>query len=132
LPEASAVVVLLATPVSVTTASDPLGLTVPEMLKVVGGARDSVLVLATLPAVAVMVAVCEVVTETTVALNVADVAPPGMVTLAGTVTLALLLERVTKDPPDTAATESVAVQVDAPDDVKLDGEQESALIVGRF
>jgi len=80
----------------------------------------------------VIVAVCELVTAATVAVNEADVPPAAMVTLAGTVAFVLLLERATFDPPDNAREESVAVQVEVPADVNVDGEQESPLTVGRL
>jgi hypothetical protein len=68
----------------------------------------------TLPAVAVRVALCVVVTEATVAVKLAVVAPAATVTLTGTVTEALLLERVTAMPPVGAAAFSVTVQLSVP------------------
>lgn len=55
-------------------------------------------VLDTVPAVAVTVTACEVVTDETVAVNPALVAFAGTVTDAGTLTAELLLDRVTVNP----------------------------------
>ena len=71
-------------------------------------------VLVTVPAVAVRVAVCAVVTEATAAEKATLVALAGMVTKAGRVTEALLLERLTLSPPVPAAALRVTVQVSAP------------------
>jgi hypothetical protein len=60
-------------------------------------------------AVAVSVAVCAVVTAAAVAVNPAVVAPEATVTLAGTVTFALLLARLTANPPLGAAALRVTV-----------------------
>jgi hypothetical protein len=81
-------------------------------------------VFATLPAVAVSVAVWVEVTAATVAENVAVVAPAVTVTVAGTVTDVLLLARVTAWPPAGAAAFSVTVHESVPaalydDDVQL-------------
>jgi hypothetical protein len=69
----------------------------------------------TLPALAVTVSVCVVVTEATVAVNVALDALVGTVTVAGTVTAALLLERLTANPPVGAAAVNVTVHASDPD-----------------
>jgi hypothetical protein len=61
-------------------------------------------------AVAVMVAVCAVVTAEAVAVKAAVVAPLATVTDAGTVTALLLLLRVTVTPPLLAADVRVTVQ----------------------
>ena len=63
-------------------------------------------------AVAVIVAVALAATALVVTVNVVLLVPAGTVTEAGTVALALLLERVTTVPPDGAALESVIVAVD--------------------
>src|SRR3984885_10030942 len=66
--------------------------------------------LETLPALAVRVTACAVVTEDTVAVNPALVALAGTTTVAGTVTAALLLARATLKPPLPAGPLSVTVQ----------------------
>jgi len=69
----------------------------------------------TLPAVAVSVAVCAVLTTVTVAVNGALLAPAATVTVAGTATALLLLPRLTARPPLPAAAFSVTVQASVPD-----------------
>jgi hypothetical protein len=71
-------------------------------------------VLETLPALAVRVTACAVVTDVTVAVNPALVAFAATVTEAGTVTAALLLARLTVKPPLPAAALSVTVQLSLP------------------
>jgi len=71
-------------------------------------------VLATLSALAVRVTVTDVLTEETVAVNPAVVAPAATVTLAGTVTAELLLARLTAKPPMVAAAFKVTVQLSVP------------------
>jgi hypothetical protein len=71
----------------------------------------------TLPALAVRVADCAVVTAVTVAVNPALVALAGTTTVAGTVTAASLLVRATLNPPLPAAVLSVTVQASLPDPV---------------
>jgi hypothetical protein len=66
------------------------------------------------PADAPSVAFCADVTAATVAVNPALVAPAGTVTVAGTVTAALLLERLTASPPVAAAADRVTVQASDP------------------
>ena len=66
------------------------------------------------PAVAVSVTVCAVVKEDTVAAKDALVAPAATVTEPGTVTVPLLLERLTLIPPVGAAPVRVGVQVTLP------------------
>ena len=78
------------------------------------------------PAVAVMVAVCAVLTEATVAVKDALVAPAATVTEAGTVTALELLARVTVVPPVGAAAFKVAEQVEEPEPVKVVVVQETA------
>lgn len=85
--------------------------------------------LETLPAVAVSVAVCEVVTDDTVAANSMLVALPGIVTVAGTVTAALLLDRLTLKPSLGAAALSATVHVSVPAPVMDSLLQESELSV---
>ncbi len=68
----------------------------------------------TLPALAVRVAVCAVLTEETVAVKAAMVEPAAAVTVAGTVTAELLLARLTQKPPLGAAALSATVQVSVP------------------
>jgi hypothetical protein len=68
----------------------------------------------TLPALAVSVAVAAVLTAVTVAVKPALVAPAATVTDAGTVTLELLLPRLTAKPPVAAAAFSVTVQLSVP------------------
>jgi hypothetical protein len=72
-------------------------------------------VLDTLPALAVIVTACAVATEATVAVNPALVAFAGMVTVLGTVTAELLLDRFTLSPPLGAAAVSVTVHASVPD-----------------
>ena len=60
---------------------------------------DRAKVLATLLALAVRVVVCAVLTEETVAVKLAVVEPAATVTEAGTVTVELLLARLTAKPP---------------------------------
>ena len=86
----------------------------------------------TLPALAVTVSVCVVVTEATVAVNPALVALAGTVTVAGTVTDALLLERPTVNPPTGAAEVSVTVHASVPDPVIEEEPQVSPLNAATF
>ena len=67
-----------------------------------------------LPDAAVSVAVCEVLTAKTVAVNPALVAPAGTVTLAGTVIAELLLPSWTLVPPVRAAAVRLAVHASIP------------------
>ena len=83
--------------------------------------------LETLPALAVRVTACAVVTDDTVAVNPALVALAGTTTVAGTITAALLLARPTLKPPLPAAAVSVTVQVSLPDPVIDPLLQESTL-----
>jgi hypothetical protein len=57
-------------------------------------------------------------------------APAATITLAGTVTLVLLLDRATLDPPVTPAELSVTVQAEEPAPVTVAGVQERLLTVG--
>ena len=74
-------------------------------------------VLETLPELAVRVTDCALVTGETVAVNPALVAVAGTVIVAGTVTAALLLERLTLSPPLAADEVSVTVHASVPDPV---------------
>jgi hypothetical protein len=84
----------------------------------------------TLPALAVNVTACAVVTDDTVAVNPALVAFAGTVTVAGIVTAALLLDRLITSPPLAAAAFSVTVQVSVPAPVMDVLPQESAVSIG--
>ena len=85
---------------------------------------------ATLPALAVRVAVCAVLTEETVAVKAAVVAPAATVTVAGKVTDELLLARLTAKPPVGAAAFRVTVQLSVPAPVIEPLAQLSALSTG--
>jgi hypothetical protein len=71
-------------------------------------------VCAALFALAVSVTVVAVLTEETVAVKVAVLAPAATVTEAGTVTALLLLARFTWNPPVAAAALTVTVQLSVP------------------
>jgi hypothetical protein len=68
----------------------------------------------TLPALAVSVTACALPTGETVAVNEALVAFAGTVTVVGTATAALLLDKLTHSPPPGAAAFSVTVQASVP------------------
>jgi hypothetical protein len=70
------------------------------------------------------------VTEETVAVKAAVVAPAATVTEAGTVTVELLLARLTVNPPVAAAAFRVTVQLSVPDPVNEPLVQLSALSTG--
>ena len=72
-------------------------------------------------ALAEMLAVWLAAIVPTVTAKLPDVDPEATVTLAGTVALALLLERATASPPLGAAALSVAVQTEEPGAFTLDG-----------
>jgi hypothetical protein len=80
-----------------------------------------------LPALAVIVTACAVATEDTVAVNPTLVAFAGTVTVLGTVTAELLLDRLTLSPPLGAAAVSVTVHASVPDPVMTPLLQDSAL-----
>ncbi len=84
----------------------------------------------TLPALAVKVTVCAVLTEETVAVKVAVVEPAATFAVAGTVTALLLLARLTAKPPVGAAAFRVTVQLSVPDPVNDPLVQLSALSTG--
>jgi hypothetical protein len=86
-------------------------------------------VVETLPALAVKVTACPVVTADTVAVNPAPLALAGTSTVAGTVTAALLLTRDTLKPPLPAGPLRVTVQASLPDPVMDALLQESVLKV---
>jgi hypothetical protein len=89
-----------------------------------GGAKLTV-VLAELPLyVAVIVALCELVMAIVVTENCADVLPAVTVTDPGTVSVELVLDKVTPAPPVGATPLSVTVHVEVPELVKLVGVQE--------
>ena len=67
------------------------------------------------------------VTAATVAVNVALLSPAAILTLPGTVTLALLLASVTLEAPEAAAVK-LAVQVEVPGAFTVAGEQLKLLI----
>lgn len=94
------------------------------------GVRLKVLVLLTVPALAVRTALCALVTAFTEALKLADKLPWATVTVAGTLTFALLLPTLTPNPPAAAATESPTVQVEDPALPKVVGEQEKPVNAG--
>jgi hypothetical protein len=71
-------------------------------------------VFAVLPALAVKVAVCDVLTAVTVAVKLAVAAPEATLTLTGTVTAELLLATLTAKPPVAAAAFNVIVQLSVP------------------
>jgi hypothetical protein len=84
-------------------------------------------VLETLPELAARATACALATCETVAVNPALIAFAGTVTVAGTATAALLLDRLTLSPPLAAAEVSVTVQASVPDPVMDPLLQESAL-----
>ena len=64
-----------------------------------------------------------------VAVKLAEVAPEDTVTVAGTVIVAALLDRLTVAPPVRAALERVTEQVEVPAEIRLEGEQDTAVTV---
>jgi hypothetical protein len=86
--------------------------------------------LVTLLALAVRVTVCAVLTEETVAVKLALVTPAATVTVDGTVTSELLLDRFTVKPPLAAAALSDTVQLSVPAPVMDPLLQLSALSTG--
>jgi hypothetical protein len=122
-PDESAVVFAADTPASETAAPLPDAPRLPEMLHVeVVRLRETVL--AVLPAVAVMVAVCVLGTlGATVAEKAAVVAPAAIETLAGTVTRTLPLANITLKPPVGAAPLSFTVHVETPAGPRVKGAQ---------
>lgn len=84
----------------------------------------------TLPALAVTVSDCPVLTAATVAENVAVADPAATVTEEGTVTAELLLASFTANPPVAAAAFSVTVQESVPDPEKAELVHVSPLSTG--
>ena len=123
--------VALPAPLRVTVAPLPLaaGLTVPEMLHC-GATTPKANVLDPPPEAAVKVAVCDVATEATVAVKVPAEAPAATLRLAGTLTLVLLLDNTTLEPPARAAELSVTVHAAEPGAVTLAGLQVRPLGTG--
>jgi hypothetical protein len=81
-------------------------------------------------ALAVNVAVCAAVTDATFAVKLAEVAPAGTATEAGTVTALLLLATFTANPPVAAAAFRVTVQLSVPEPAKDVVEQFRPLSTG--
>jgi hypothetical protein len=77
-----------------------------------------------------MIAVCDVLTAATAAVKLALVALAATVTVAGTVTAALLLARLTLRPAIGAAAVSFTVQASDPAPVMAALPQETALTAG--
>jgi hypothetical protein len=94
-----------------------------------GASRFNVKLCVPPPPLAVITAVWSVLTAETVAVNWALLAPARTVTLAGTVTLALLFWSVTAKPPIAAGPLSVTVHDDAPGAFTLAGLQDTLLSV---
>jgi len=65
-----------------------------------------------------------------VAVKLAEVAPEDTVTVAGTVKVAALLDRLTVAPPVRAPLDRVTEQVEVPAEIRLEGEQDTAVTVG--
>ena len=65
-----------------------------------------------------------------VAVKLAEVEPEETVTVAGTVSAAASLDRLTVAPPVRAALDNVTEQAAVPAEVRLDGEQETPVSVG--
>lgn len=82
------------------------------------------------PAFAESIAVCELETDETVAMKLALAEPAATVTVDGTVTAALLLDRLTANPPAPATASSVTEQVSVPAPRKEEVVHENAEIVG--
>lgn len=101
------------------TSTSPNGMLValtPSVATAALNSREKLLV--ALPKLAVKVTACAVPTGDTVAVNPALAAFAGTVTVAGTATAALLLERLTLRPPLAAAEVIVTVQASVPDPVR--------------
>ena len=102
----------------------------PEMDQVAGGLTVKVNVLEVLPAAAVRIAVCVEETVATVAVNPALDSPEATLTLLGTLTFALLLERPTENPVEEAAPVSVTVHETELGEITLADPQLRALSEG--
>ena len=82
------------------------------------------------PTLAERIAVCELLTDETAAEKPALLEPAATVTVAGTVTAALLLDRFTANPPLAATAFSVTVHVSEPAPRKDEVVHENPVIVG--
>lgn len=82
------------------------------------------------PSLAVMVAVCAVVTAVAVSVKLALLAPPGIATLTGTTAAELLLVSVTVPPPSDSTSLSVTMQLSVPPPVIVLALQDTPVIVG--
>jgi hypothetical protein len=86
----------------------------------VGGTSESVVVTEFPRYVAVIVAVCVELTALVVTVKVADVAPAGMLTIAGTVAAVELEDRETTAPPaGAAAVKSTVPWMDCAPDAEV-------------
>jgi hypothetical protein len=108
-PPAGAGALIVTVPVTAVPIRPDVGFT--DTAETAGGVMVTVAVFELPDRVAVTVTVVETLTGFDVTGAVIDVAPDGMVTLAGTLAAALLLERVTATPPVPAATLIVIVAV---------------------
>jgi hypothetical protein len=79
---------------------------------------------------AVTMAVCPIEKTPAVAVNVADMEPAGIGTLAGTVKTGRLLESVTVAPPEPAAWAKLTVQADVVPEFSADGAQDTDVKAG--
>jgi hypothetical protein len=95
-----------------------------EMLKIDGGLIVSVAVSETNPSVPVMAASVIAAAATVLTVNVAEVLPAAMKTLAGTIVKVLLLFSLTASPPFVAGPVRIAVPVDEDPPVRLLGFRE--------
>jgi len=110
------------------TNTSPNATLVALMLKAsIAALSCSVKLVNILPALAVSVTVCAVLTEDTLAVNPALAAPASTVTVLGTVTAELLLDKFTISPPLGADAVSVTVQASVPAPVMAPLLQDSAL-----
>lgn len=112
-------------------ATSPKGTLLALMLNVeVPGFNCNAKLSVTVPALAVNVAVWAVLTAETLAVKPVLVDPAGIVTVAGTVAAALLLDRLTVNPPLCAAAVKVSMHESVLVPVMLPLLQESALNAG--
>src|ERR1035437_9604009 len=110
------------------TSTSPNGMLVALTPSVATAALNSkAKLLVALPKLAVKVTACAVPTGDRVTVNPALIAFAGTVTVAGTATAALLLERLTFSPPLAAAEVRVIVHASVPDPVMELVLQESVL-----
>jgi len=127
-PEAGAADPMVTVPVDELPPTTVVGET--ETAVKTGGLTVRVAVAEVLLVVAVIVAVVLAATAVVVTVNVPVMAPEAIVTEAGTVAHALLLERVTTVPPDGAALASVTVPVEEVKPTTVVGLNDSAVTVG--